>query len=121
MVCILKGEIPPIYGDGLQSRDFVHVANAVQANLLACHTAGIQSEVFNIAGGIRHTVLELVADINRISGKNIKPIFKDPRPGDPKHSWADISKAKKILKYEEKVSFMEGLERTIHWLQNRQS
>ena len=106
---------PVIYGDGTQSRDFTYVDNVVYANLLACNAEKAAGEVINIACGESYTLLELVKMINEILGKNIEPKFDPERPGDVKHSWAGIDKAKELLSYEVKVDFKEGLARTINF------
>jgi len=106
---------PVIYGDGTQSRDFTYVDNVVFANILACIAEKAAGEVINIACGESYTLLELVKMINEILGKNIEPRFAPERPGDVKHSWAGIDKAKELLDYEVKVVFKEGLARTINF------
>ena len=103
------------YGDGTQSRDFTFVENVVFANILACNAEKAAGEVINIACGKFYTLLELVKMINEILGKNIEPHFASERPGDVKHSWAGIDKAKELLDYEVKVAFKEGLARTIEF------
>ncbi len=112
---VLQNRRPVIYGDGLQSRDFTFVQNVVEANLLACAAPGAGGEVFNIACGDRITVNEMLAGINEILGKKIEPIHEEPRAGDIKHSQAEISKAKTKLNYQPRVSFLEGLRRTVDW------
>ena len=112
---VLQDRQPTIYGDGLQSRDFTYVQNVVEANLLACKAPGAAGQAFNIACGDRITLNSMLEQINSITGKDISPIYAEPRAGDIKHSQADISHAKKHLGYEPKVSFREGLERTIEW------
>ena len=114
---ILNGKRPTIYGDGLQSRDFTFVANVVQANLLACKVDGVAGELFNVACGEQHTVLDLVAGLNEILDKEAEPIFAEPRKGDVKNSMADISKAQRLLGYNRTHSFRSGLEKTIAWYQ----
>lgn len=103
------GKRPVIYGDGSQSRDFTHVTNVVAANLLACTAEGIGGEVFNIACGRSYTLLHLVNSLNRILGTTIEPLFEDERPGDVKHSLADISRAKEKLGFRVITRFEEGL------------
>lgn len=110
---ISEDKEPIIYGDGSQSRDFTYVENNVLANILACTAEKAPGEVINIACGESYTLLDLVKMINDILGKNIEPQFAPERPGDVKHSWASIDKAKEILDYEVKVDFKEGLKRTI--------
>jgi len=115
VTAILKDEPPTIYGDGEQSRDFTYVDNVVEANLLAAqakHTAG---EILNIACGQSITVNEIIDMINDLLDKNIKPNYTDPRPGDVKHSLADITAAEKLLAFKPKVSFRQGLELAINW------
>jgi len=106
---------PVIYGDGTQSRDFTYVDNVVYANLLACNAEKAAGEVINIACGESYTLLELVKMIKEILGKNIEPKFDPERPGDVKHSWAGIDKAKELLGYGVKVDFKEGLARIINF------
>jgi len=113
--CMLKGERPVIYGDGLQSRDFTYVENNVEANILACSAPRAVGEVMNIACGDRFSLLDLVDIINRILGTSIEPVFEPARPGDVKHSQADISKARELIGFEPKVGFVEGLERLVGW------
>ncbi len=110
---ISEGIAPVIYGDGGQSRDFTYVANVVEANLLACKSAGAPGQVFNIACGQRHTLLDLVAAINRGLGTKVEPRFEQERAGDVRDSMAAIDLAAKILNYHPAVSFNEGLQRLI--------
>jgi len=112
---VLEGRQPKIYGDGLQSRDFTYVQNVVEANLIACQAPGVAGRVFNIACGDRITVNAMLQSINKITGKDITPIYESPRPGDIKHSQADITHAREQLGYQPKVSFEEGLRNTIEW------
>jgi len=112
---MIEDKEPVIYGDGTQSRDFTYVDNVVYANLLACNAEKAAGEVINIACGESYTLRELVKMINEILGKNIEPKFDPERPGDVKHSWAGIEKAKELLDYEVKVVFKEGLARTINF------
>ncbi|MFH1414211.1 MAG: SDR family oxidoreductase [Candidatus Omnitrophota bacterium] len=113
--CILHDQQPPIFGTGKQSRDFTYIDNVVEANILAATTQGIKHEVLNVANGKDHTVLELVALLNGIIGKNIKPAFLDVRPGDVFRTCADITRIKQTLNFKPKVGFEEGLKRTVDW------
>jgi nucleoside-diphosphate-sugar epimerase len=115
VTAILKNEPPTIYGDGEQSRDFTYVDNVVDANLLAARAKQTKGEILNIACGEAVTVNAIIDMINELLGKNIKPVYTDPRPGDVKHSLADISLAKKLLGFKPKVSFREGLQKAIDW------
>lgn len=116
---MLKGEKPIIFGDGEQSRDFTFVSNVVEANILASKAQDVSGEAFNIACGERTTVNSLANTINEVLNKNIDPVHDEPRPGDVKNSYAEISKARKMLKYEPLVPFNEGLKKTINWYQER--
>ncbi|MHC4271911.1 MAG: SDR family oxidoreductase [Planctomycetota bacterium] len=115
VTAILKDESPTIYGDGEQTRDFTYIDNVVEANLLAARTKHAAGEVINVACGERLTVNEIIEMINELVGKNIKPAYTDPRPGDVKHSLADITLAEKTIGYKPIVSFKEGLEKAIDW------
>jgi len=115
ITAMLRDERPVVFGDGLQSRDFNYVFNNVEANILASQAKGAAGEVFNIASGQSMTLLELIAVINQVLGKNIQPTYKKPRLGDIKISKANITKAKKILGNKPVVSFQKGLSKTIDW------
>jgi len=114
---VLDDEQPVIYGDGLQSRDFTFVENACSANLLAAQSPEVGAgEVINIACGSNFDLLTLLNLIKEYTGKaEIEPRFDPPRPGDVRHSLADISKARRLLGYEVLVPFEEGLRRTVEW------
>ncbi|UCC39926.1 MAG: SDR family oxidoreductase [Candidatus Aminicenantes bacterium] len=116
----LKGESSTIFGDGEQSRDFTYVSNVVEANFLAAEAQNVTGEIFNIACGEKTSVNSLAKKINELLGKDISPVHDEPRPGDILHSLADISKAKKMLKYDPLVSIDEGLEKTIRWFQEEE-
>jgi nucleoside-diphosphate-sugar epimerase len=115
VTAILKGEPPTIYGDGEQSRDFTYVDNVVEANLLAARAKQTKGEVINIACGEAVTVNAIIDMINDLLDKDIKPNYTDPRPGDVKHSLADITLAEKLIGYKTKVPFREGLRKAIDW------
>lgn len=115
VTAILKDEQPTVYGDGKQSRDFTYVDNVVEANLLAAKAKKTCGEVINIACGQAVTVNETIDTINGLAGRNIKPIYTAPRPGDVKHSLADITLAKKTIGYKPTVLFREGLQKAIGW------
>jgi nucleoside-diphosphate-sugar epimerase len=110
---VSEGKRPVIYGDGSQSRDFTHASNVVAANLLACTAKGVGGEVFNIACGQRYSLLELVQTINTVLGTAIEPLFEKERPGDVKHSLADIDRAKEKLGFQIVTRFEEGLTKLI--------
>ncbi len=115
VTAILEDRPPTVFGDGEQSRDFTYIENVVEANLLAAGAPEVHGEVVNIACGQSVTVNEIIRKVNELLKKDIKPVYTDPRPGDVKHSLADISLAKEIIGYEPKVYFDEGLKRAIDW------
>ncbi len=112
---IHRGETPVIFGNGEQSRDFTFVKNVVDANLLACEAdiENCSGEVFNIACGRRITINQMVRMINEIMKTDIQPKYETPRPGDVKHSLANIGKAMQFLNYQPAVNFEDGLRTTI--------
>jgi UDP-glucose 4-epimerase len=113
----LRGGVPTIYGDGEQSRDFTYVENVVDANVLAMSAPDVAGRAYNIACGDRISLNDLVSTIGRVLGRTIEPRHEPGRPGDVRHSMADISRAREELGYEVGVSFEEGLSRTIdHYL-----
>ncbi len=112
---IRNGEQPVIYGDGEQSRDFTYVANVVEANLLAAE-AGCETGIsVNCACHERTTLNELVAQINDLLGTSVTPVYENPRAGDIKHSYADISLAEQKLGFKPKIGFRKGLQLTVDW------
>ncbi|OQX84436.1 MAG: LPS biosynthesis protein WbpP [Candidatus Latescibacteria bacterium 4484_7] len=112
---LLTDRSPTIFGDGEQSRDFTFVSNVVKANLLAAESENAMGQTINVACGDRYTLNELYAILKKLTGKDVDPIFADPRPGDVKHSQADINLAEKLIDYHPEVSFEEGLEKTVEW------
>ncbi len=107
---LFRGEPPIIFGDGEQTRDFTFVKDAAEANILA--TESDATGVFNIGTGKRVSINELARLITRLIGKDIEPIYQESRPGDIRHSLADISKAKQFG-YNPKYNLEEGLRETI--------
>ena len=114
---ILNGKPPVIYGDGKQTRDFTFIKDVVYANISAAESKA--TGIFNIAGGKRITINNLAKLIMKICSKHYDPIYHDPRPGDIKHSLADISKAKEKLEYKPKFDLTKGLEETVKWFQKQ--
>ena len=124
MESALTGKSPIINGDGETSRDFTFVANVVQANLLSLFTTDKKAinQVYNIGFGEQTSLAQLIDYLKEISSSDIEPIHVAERPGDVKHSLADISKAKLLLGYNPKVSVKEGLRETYEWYsQNKKS
>ena len=114
---MLAGEIPTIYGDGEQSRDFTFIQNVVHGNLLASEAPAerVSGKVFNIATGNRVTLNQTVEILRRATGYTGEVRYAAERSGDVKHSLADISRAKESFGYEPLVNFNEGIERTVAW------
>lgn len=119
---LLYGEMPTINGDGKQSRDFTYIENVIEANLKACAAAhSAAGEVYNIAYGGREYLLDIyyglvdALHIHTIDGNKPEPNWGPERVGDIKHSNADISKAKRKLKYEPEWSFEQGIRAAIDW------
>jgi nucleoside-diphosphate-sugar epimerase len=116
---VLKRESPVIYGDGEQSRDFIFVKSVVQANIMAAESPAAGGEVLNIAGGAGLTVNALLAAVNGILGTSVRPVFAPARPGDIKHSVADVRKARRVLGFEPEASLDASLRETISWYRER--
>lgn len=110
-----EGRTPQVHGDGLQSRDFTYVADVVQALLRAAEAPGVSGRVYNIGTGRGVSLLELIGALNRLLGTTLVPKHGPARPGDIRHSRADISRARRDLGYEPAVSFEEGLRQTLDW------
>ncbi len=115
VTAILKDQSPTVYGDGEQSRDFTYIDNVVAANLCAARAEKTNGEVVNVACGERVTVNAIIGMINEALGKDIKPIYEPTRPGDVKHSHADITAARELIGFEPVVLFKEGLDKAIDW------
>ena len=113
---MLQDQPPVTYGDGLQSRDFIYVDDVVSANVLASQQPNVGGEVLNVAGGRSFSLLDLVDAINRVLGKSIRAVAEPARPGDVRHSLADIRKARDVLGFSPEVGFEDGLEKLTAWL-----
>jgi len=111
----LRAEQPVIYGDGEQSRDFTYVQNVVDANLAAAESERVAGKVLNIACGSTTTVNDLCERIRLLAGADVRPRFEPPRPGDVKHSYADVSMARALLDFVPSVALDDGLARTVEW------
>jgi UDP-N-acetylglucosamine/UDP-N-acetyl-alpha-D-glucosaminouronate 4-epimerase len=118
---MLKGEQPAIFGDGEQSRDFTHIDNAVEANLLACTApaAQVAGKVFNVATGRRVTLNETFKLLQGLTSYSGSPLYGEERGGDIKHSLADISEAERHLGYIPTINFEDGLRRTVDWYRSQ--
>jgi UDP-glucose 4-epimerase len=115
ITAMLAGRRPVVYGDGQQSRDFTYVQNVVQGNLLAADAQGVAGQVFNVANGRSTTLVELIAELNRLLGTKVAPVHEAPRAGDVRESLADITRARSLLGYEPQVGFEEGLRLSIDY------
>lgn len=113
----LHGKPCLIYGDGLQSRDFVSVTDVVQANLLAATAPEANGQAFNIACGVQTNLLTIVDLLRALNNRSIEIVYKAPRSGDVRHSLADLTKSQTLLGYSPRVSFAEGLRQTFAWYQ----
>lgn len=114
--CLLKRKRPEIHWDGKQSRDFSYIDNVVLGNLLASKSPNAVGEVFNIACHDEYSVLDIFNNLKEIlKVHDIEPIFKPKRAGDVRRSFADISKAEKMLGFKVQTRFREGLEKTVEW------
>ena len=104
-----------VYGDGEQTRDFTYVADAVEANWLAMgpRAAG---QVFNIGGGSRSSVNQVLTTLADILGRPIRREQRPSQPGDVRHTWADTTRARDILGFSPRVSLQEGLAQQVEWL-----
>ncbi|MCS7096339.1 MAG: NAD-dependent epimerase/dehydratase family protein [Nitrososphaerota archaeon] len=99
---------PIIYGDGQQTRDFIHVYDVAEAIKLTMEN-NVENETLNIAAGTPVTINELAEHVTKLAGLSLKPVFAKPRPGDIKHSHADTSKARRLLGFTPKISLEQGL------------
>ena len=113
---VRAGRPVPIYGDGMQSRDFTFVANVVEANLLAATAEGVSGRILNIATGSPISVNELADTIGLVLGREVEKTYFPPRPGEVRDSSADLTEARELLGYETSVGLEEGLRRTAEYL-----
>ena len=115
ILAYLTGDTPVIFGDGEQSRDYTYVANEVDAELRACAAPEVAGRDLNVGVGRRIKMNQTIAELNRIFGREVAPRYDPPRPGDVRHSQADVTLARRLLGYEARVSFEDGLRRTVEW------
>ena len=117
VTALLQGQSPTVYGDGEQTRDFTYVENVVAANLLAATVPAskVCGEFFNVAAGGQTSLNELIEALQELTGQNISAVYEETRPGDIKHSRADIGKAENLMGYQPNVSLIDGLHRTVEW------
>ena len=110
---MLEGRRPRIFGTGEQVRDYLYVSDVVAANEIAL--ARGSGETVNLGTGVGTSVLDIVRELNRILGTRIEPIFEAPRPGEIQRIYLDATRAKQVLGWAPKVSFADGLARTVEW------
>jgi nucleoside-diphosphate-sugar epimerase len=114
---LIEGRAPTIFGDGKQSRDFTFVSNVVNANIRACEANTTGAKVYNVACGDRFDLNYLYGRLRVLLGSDLEVRYGPERPGDVKHSQADITAVARDLGFEVEVGFEEGLERTMQWYQ----
>jgi UDP-glucose 4-epimerase len=119
VAALTAGRTPTVFGDGLQSRDFTHVSDVVQALQKAADVPGVSGRVYNVGTGRSVNLLELLAALNRQLGTNLTPKHAPPRGGDIRFSRADISRARRELGYEPHVAFEDGLADTLRWYRSQ--
>ena len=112
---LLAGRAPVIHGDGGQTRDFTYVSDVARGVLQACAAPAAAGRVVNVARGGRLSVNELCAALQRATGASVAPRYAEPRPGDVRHSQADVSLARELLGFAPAVEVEEGLRRTVDW------
>jgi len=118
ITALLEGTPPTVYGDGEQSRDFTHIDNCIDANILAITKDQIVGTHFNVACGGQFTLNELLDKLRTIIGVQIKVKYDQPRQGDIRHSFATIDKLTKFG-YQPKVSFEDGLRQTVEFFRSK--
>tara|TARA_B100000315_G_C14376826_1_gene495567 strand:+ start:371 stop:748 length:378 start_codon:yes stop_codon:yes gene_type:complete len=111
---LTKGEFP-LYGDGKQTRDFSYISDVVEANLLAME-APCEGKSFNIGGGNPISMGEVLSLLENLSGKKLRIRWEEEQKGDVQDTYADISKARRLLGYAPKIKLAEGLEKEIAWM-----
>ena len=114
----LNGEVITVYGDGTQTRDFTYIDDIVEANVLAA-TSDIRGEVFNIGGGNRISVNDLIAAIEAVTGESVAVEHSGEQKGDVKDTWADTRKAEELLGWHAGTGITRGLEHYIDWIRKQ--
>ena len=115
----LTGKPIVIYGDGSQERDFTYIDDAVEATIASAVAEGVEGMVFNVARGSPIKVMDAVKAIVEEVGVDVEVVHEEPKPGDVKATYGDISRASKILGYRPKVSLREGIREMVSWLKER--
>jgi UDP-glucose 4-epimerase len=115
ITAMLNGRSPVVYGDGEQSRDFTYIDNVVEGNRLAIEAENVAGNVYNVACGSPITLNDLLAELSSIMDRECEAVYEAPRPGDVRHSLADISRARADLGFRPVVDLHEGLARTVEF------
>jgi UDP-glucose 4-epimerase len=119
ITCALAGKPYPVHGDGEQSRDFTYVENVVEANLCAVDAKIEGGPTVNIAYGQRTTLNQIIGMLNELTGQNLPAEYGAERPGDVRHSHADLTLARQLLGFAPKIDVREGLRRTLEWYRSK--
>jgi len=114
ILALVNNSRPIVFGDGEQTRDFIYVEDAVQANILAATKDEIVGTEYNVASGRQYSLNQLLENLREVQGNRIQAEYAEPRPGDIRHSFADISKLK-AHGYDLKLNFRQGLEKTVEY------
>lgn len=115
---ILKEEPVTIYGDGNQSRDFTYISDCIEGMFAIAYQDGLTGQTMNIGGRERATVNEVISLIEQVTGKKADCHYAPKINGEPKHTWADISEAQRLLGYNPKISLKEGLVKEIDYIRS---
>jgi UDP-glucose 4-epimerase len=117
MQALANGAAPNVNGDGRQSRDFTYIDDVVLANLAAARApaSSCSGKAYNVAGGAAYSLLELLDILGEIIGIEPRPTFSDPRPGDVRHTRAEITAARRDLGHTPRTALPDGLRRTLEW------
>jgi UDP-glucose 4-epimerase len=113
LTALLEKRRPVVFGNGEQTRDFTYIENVVQANLLAATSPDAIGTAMNIGCGERISLNSVLQLAGELLGITVEADYREPRPGDVRDSLADISKAQRLLGYDPKINFREGLARTL--------
>jgi nucleoside-diphosphate-sugar epimerase len=120
ITALLAGRAPTVFGDGEQSRDFTYIENVVEGNRLALEADDVAGKVYNVACGDPITLNDLLAELGSIIGRDFEPVYEAQRPGDVRHSLADISRARADFGFSPQVDLREGLARTVEFYESIQ-
>lgn len=120
ITALLSGEVPVIFGDGEQSRDFTYVKDVVNANIAAVKS-GESGKVYNVGYNQQLTINDLLYELRKITGSQIDPRYDSPRPGDVRHSRANSEKLLEDTSFDPDYSVEEGLRETVEWFKNHKN